>query len=102
VPSGLFHLFHQDWSIEIARALNRGILTDGLHAMVEQKADGMEPDVIAVETRYVEPMRVEDRFLHMPLFVGEQVHIRVPLEVTYQTTWEACPAPIRERVDSAS
>lgn len=51
VQSGLFHHFHQDWSIEIARALNRGRLTKGYYALVEQKVDGPEPDVIAVEMK---------------------------------------------------
>jgi hypothetical protein len=32
VPSGLFHHFRQDWSIEIARTLNRGRLPKGLPA----------------------------------------------------------------------
>jgi len=51
VPPGLFHHFHQDWSIELARALNRGRLPDGMSALVEQRVDGPEPDVIAVESR---------------------------------------------------
>jgi Protein of unknown function (DUF4058) len=51
VPSGLFHHFHQDWSIEIARSLNRGILPKGLSALVEQRAGPREADVLAVERR---------------------------------------------------
>jgi hypothetical protein len=51
VPAGLFHHFHQDWSIEIARELNRGRLPKGYYALVEQRVDGPEPDVIAVETK---------------------------------------------------
>jgi hypothetical protein len=51
VQSGLFHHFHQDWSIEIARSLNRGRLKKGYYALVEQKVDGPEPDVIAVEMK---------------------------------------------------
>ena len=51
VQSGLFHHFHQDWSIEITRTLNRGRLTKGYYALVEQKVDGPEPDVIAVEMK---------------------------------------------------
>lgn len=51
VPSGLFHHFHQSWSVEIARALNGGLLTKGFYALVEQKVDGPEPDVIAVEMK---------------------------------------------------
>lgn len=50
VPSGLFHHFHQDWSIEIARSLNCGTLPPGLAALVEQRAGPKEPDVLAIET----------------------------------------------------
>ncbi len=49
VAAGLFHHFHQDWSIEIARTLNRGILPVGLAALVEQRAGIKEPDVLAIE-----------------------------------------------------
>ncbi len=49
VPAGLFHHFHQDWSIEIARCLNRGLLPKGLSALVEQRSGVKEPDVLAVE-----------------------------------------------------
>jgi hypothetical protein len=51
VPAGLFHHFHQDWSIEIARALNRGRLPRGLSALVEQRAGPWESDVLAIESR---------------------------------------------------
>lgn len=50
VQSGLFHHFHQDWCTEIARALNRGLLPKGVYALVEQRVDGPEPDVIAVQS----------------------------------------------------
>lgn len=50
VPAGLFHHLHQAWSVEISNALNRGVLSDGFYALVEQRVDGPEPDVIAVET----------------------------------------------------
>jgi hypothetical protein len=51
VPSGLFHHFHQDWSIEIARRLNRGILPKGLSALVEQRYGVRETDVLTVERK---------------------------------------------------
>jgi hypothetical protein len=51
VPSGLFHHFDQDWSIEIARTLNRGRLPKGLSALVEQRAGPKESDVLAIEVR---------------------------------------------------
>jgi hypothetical protein len=51
VPSALFHHFHQDWSIEIARRLNRGVLPRGLSALVQQRYGVREADVLTVETR---------------------------------------------------
>ncbi|MBI2806004.1 MAG: DUF4058 family protein [Planctomycetes bacterium] len=51
IPSGLFHHFHQDWSIEIARTLNRGTLPKGLSALVEQRSGPKEGDVLTVESR---------------------------------------------------
>jgi hypothetical protein len=50
VPPGLFHHFHQDWSIEIARELNRGRLPRGLSALVEQRSGPRESDVLAIES----------------------------------------------------
>lgn len=51
VPAGLFHHFHQDWSIEIARTLNRGRLPKGLSALVEQRIGPRESDVLAIERK---------------------------------------------------
>lgn len=48
VTAGGFHNFHQDWTIEIYRALNRGILPAGYEAFTEAKALGYEPDVLSV------------------------------------------------------
>jgi len=50
IPAGLFHHFHQDWSIEIARELNRGRLPKGLSALVEQRSGPRESDVLTVES----------------------------------------------------
>src|SRR5262245_19223193 len=55
VPAGLFHHFHQDWCIEIARALNRGRLPKGVSALVEQRAGPRESDVLAIERTQVDP-----------------------------------------------
>jgi len=51
VQSGLFHHFHQDWCTQIARSLNAGVLPKGVYALVEQRVDGPEPDVIAVQSK---------------------------------------------------
>lgn len=55
VPAGLFHHFHQEWSIEIARRLNRGGLPPELTALVEQRAGRTEPDVLAIEENAADP-----------------------------------------------
>jgi hypothetical protein len=51
VPSGLFHEFHQSWSIRIKDALNSGRLPKGVAALVEQRAGPKESDVLAIEVR---------------------------------------------------
>lgn len=50
VPAGLFHDFHQSWSIRIKDALNSGRLPEGVLALVEQRAGPKEPDVLAIES----------------------------------------------------
>lgn len=49
--SGLFHHFHQQWSGELCDALNAGVLPAGYFALVEQKALGVEPDVLTLTAR---------------------------------------------------
>lgn len=52
VPSGLFHDFHQTWSIHIKAVLNGGLLPQGLSALVEQRVGLREGDVLTVEHRH--------------------------------------------------
>ena len=47
---GLFHHFHQSWSLRICDALNAGILPAGYFALIEQKTPDREPDVLALRT----------------------------------------------------
>ncbi len=62
VPSGLFHHFHQGWSIRIADALNGGRLPSGTVALVEQRSGPREPDVLAIEARTRQPrLDLDDR-----------------------------------------
>ncbi len=49
VPAGLFHHFHQSWSVGIVEALNAGRLPTGTIALVEQRSGPREPDVLAIE-----------------------------------------------------
>src|SRR5262245_3640477 len=56
VDAGLFHDFHQCWSIDIKRALNAGVLPKGFTALIEQKVGPKEPDVLTVD-RFSEQRR---------------------------------------------
>ncbi|MFO0969044.1 MAG: hypothetical protein U0793_26115 [Gemmataceae bacterium] len=49
VPAGLFHDFHQSWSIRIKDALNAGLLPKGVSALVEQRSGPKESGVLSVE-----------------------------------------------------
>ncbi len=49
VPAGLFHHFHQSWSVGIVAALNAGRLPKGTIALVEQRSGPREPDLLAIE-----------------------------------------------------
>ncbi len=50
VNSGLYHHFHQMWTMHICRVLNRrGTMPETLSALVEQRKGAQEPDVVAVE-----------------------------------------------------
>lgn len=55
IPAGLFHDFHQTWSIHLKFALNAGILPKGITALVEQRSGPREADVLALESR-VKPL----------------------------------------------
>ncbi|WP_439621768.1 DUF4058 family protein [Gemmata sp.] len=48
VRANRFHHFHQDWTVEIARALNRGLLPENYLALAEQITGGPEPDVVTL------------------------------------------------------
>jgi hypothetical protein len=48
VSAGGFHNFHQDWTIEIYRALNRGLLPRGFTAFTDLRVGGWEPDVVSI------------------------------------------------------
>lgn len=51
VDAGLFHDFHQDWTIEVRRALNAGLLPPGYVALADQQTGGPIPDVLTLHRR---------------------------------------------------
>jgi hypothetical protein len=48
VDAGLFHHFHQDWTIELCRGLNAGRLPPGFTALTDQQIGGPIPDVLTL------------------------------------------------------
>jgi Protein of unknown function (DUF4058) len=44
VAAGLFHHFHQCWTVAICEALNAGRLPQGYSALIEQSGAGIHPD----------------------------------------------------------
>ncbi len=51
VDAGLFHDFHQDWTIELRRSLNAGRLPAGYVALADQQIGGPIPDVLTLSRR---------------------------------------------------
>lgn len=48
VEAGLFHAFHQSWSVSLQNRLNAGILPPDHFALVEQRIAGPIPDVLTL------------------------------------------------------
>jgi hypothetical protein len=55
-----------------------------------------------VRAAYVEPVAVGDTLPDMPLFLANGFHIMVPLEPTYQATWDASPEELRLAVETGA
>ena len=53
VDPGLFHHFHQAWTMEIINALNGGVLPPGFFALTYQMVGGPIPDVVTLQQRAV-------------------------------------------------
>jgi hypothetical protein len=51
------------------------------------------------KTAYVEPVGVGDMLPDMPAYLDEDSYVPIPLERTYQATWDSCPADMREAVE---
>jgi hypothetical protein len=52
-----------------------------------------------LETCYVEPIAVGDPLPEMPVFLEGDFGINLPLEETYQTTWNVLPSEIRQLLE---
>jgi hypothetical protein len=72
VDAGLFHDFHQRWSVGLSNALNAGVLPVGYFALVEQNIRGPIPDVLTLQLAQEEDNGPEDSA------VGIAVAVRAP------------------------
>jgi hypothetical protein len=52
-----------------------------------------------VKTAYVYPVGVGNVLPDMPAWLDEDSYVPVPLEATYQTTWDSCPVDMRVAVE---
>jgi hypothetical protein len=82
VPAGLFHHFHQSWSIRITDALNAGVLPQGLSALVEQRAGLRQPDVLAIESR--DPIAPSDRLLVGAIATADRPSAKIVRRSTHE------------------
>lgn len=53
-----------------------------------------------MKTAYIEPVAAGDLLPDMPVFLKPGVHVLVPLETTYETTWAVCPEPMKRLVEN--
>ena len=51
---------------------------------------------------HIEPLAVGDVLREMPLFLARGLHVAVPLESTYQATWDATPEEFRVAVETGT
>jgi hypothetical protein len=60
VDPGIFHHFHQQWTVAITNVLNQRLLPREYYALTEQQGGGFEPDVLTLKSRAEEPDRDDD------------------------------------------
>ncbi len=54
------------------------------------------------QVAYLESIAVGDAMPDMALSLAEDLHVMVPLEPTYQATWDACPEGLRVAVETGA
>jgi hypothetical protein len=52
-----------------------------------------------VKTAYVRSLSFGDELPDMPAWLDEDSYVPVPLEATYRTTWDSCPADMRDVIE---
>ena len=60
----------------------------------------LDHDAPLIEQSTIEPVTVGDALPDMPLFLTNDLLVLVPLEPTYQATWDASPEELRIAVET--
>lgn len=55
VDAGIFHHFHQRWTVAISDVLNHRVLPEEYYALAEQQGAGFEPDVLTLKANESPP-----------------------------------------------
>src|SRR5436305_1939321 len=112
VPPPVFHGFHIAWVGALTGALNNGVLPPSCHAAAWAEVTenaftlpaGKPLTLVAycpgsVTTAYVETLGAGDALPDMPLFLGPEAYVSVPLEATYQEAYRTTPEYWRHRLE---
>jgi hypothetical protein len=85
--------------------IHRAIWSEVTETSYEPPADRpltlVSYDAAEMPTAYVEPTAVGRPLADMPLYLDDDFYIMVPLERTYQATWDVMPKEVREVVAPA-
>ncbi len=81
------------------------VVWDEIEDMPFEFPPGKDRILVSYETggeraAYIEPVAVGDVLPEMPLFLASGLHVPVPLEPTYQATWDAAPLELRQVVET--
>jgi hypothetical protein len=85
----------------------------GVHQLIWHEIDDQEFSMPAGKDRllvsyksgpekvaYIEPLSIGQSIPNMPLFLTTRLHIKVPLQSTYETTWETLPQALKDAVET--
>src|SRR5882672_5883895 len=107
VDAGLFHDFHQDWTIELCRSLNAGRLPAGYVALVDHQTGGPIPDILSLNRGHIVEAE-EDTYARRANRIriqhrhGEVVAVIELVSPGNKSSWNALRAFVRKASDLIS
>jgi hypothetical protein len=83
----------------VHRAIWENVTTSEYEQPADRRLTAASYQAGSEPTAYVEPFAVGGPIPDMPLFLVEDFYVTVPLEETYQATWNALPPQVRKLVE---